>query len=88
MTKSQAAALAILNVLVCVVTAAVSMQFSWKKWWLPLLLVGGACALASSVHLEFVQRRMDDSIEKRIVVWTGYALFAAGVLLAIGAFKL
>ncbi len=88
MTKAQAAGLALLNVLACVVAAAISFQFTWKKWWLPLLLVGGVCALVSSLHLEFVQRKLEESPEKTKVTWAGYVLFAVGILLAIGAFRI
>ena len=88
MTKAQAVGLALINLLACVVTAAASMQFTWNKWWLPLLLVGGVCALLSSFFLEFIQRKLEESPTRTAVTWTGYVLFAVGILLAVGAFRL
>lgn len=89
MTRAQAAGLAVLNLFAAVVTAGASFQREWGKWWLPLLLIGAACAIVSSLHLWYVEKSIPEGEPaRRIVTWTGYALFAAGVLLALGAFRL
>ncbi len=89
MNKSQMALLALINVATSAVAAAVSMQFSWRQWWLPLLVIGAADALVSSTVLGVLQSKFEKGTPERSALsWPVNILFFLGVGLGIAVWKL
>ena len=89
MNKSQMALLALINVAASAVAAAVSMQFSWKQWWLPLLVIGAADALASSTYLGILQSRFEKGTPERSALsWPVNILFVLGAAFGVAVWKL
>lgn len=89
MNKSQTALLALINVVVSAVAAAVSMQFSWKQWWLPLLVIAAADALVSSTVLGILQSKYEKGTPERSALsWPVNILFFLGIGLGVLVWKL
>lgn len=89
MSKSSAIGIALLNLVVGAIVAGVATQFSWKEWWLPLLVVGAACSLASSGVLWILESRaLPGSPERKTIQWIGTILFLIGGGIAAGVWRL
>ena len=85
MKNAHAALLAILNLVTCGIAAAAALQMTWDDWWHPLLAIGCAASIASSIYLMILERKYTEgSPERSKIAWSGNILFLVGIGLALG----
>lgn len=84
MKNSQAALMALLNLVAIGIAGGVSLQMPWNDWWHPLLVIGSSAAFVSSIYLWFIERQFEEGSSARSkIAWSGNILFVLGTGLAI-----